>query len=126
MAVPSVPTVPPDLLRVVRRRDVRWVHLRRVHHRRDALRWVRPLRVVRRKAVRWDPRPRVVRRKPDLRARLLRAAPPVPLLRVVRRKADLPARRLEIAPQALRQTNRPSASRQQQRPPVPTRAPARR
>jgi len=93
VAVPSVPTVPPDLLRVVRRRDVPWAH-----HRRDALRWVRPLRVVRRKVVRWDPRPRVVRRKPDLQARLLRAAPPVPLLRVVRRKADLPARRLEIAP----------------------------
>lgn len=121
MAVPSVPTVPPDLLRVVRRRDVRWVHRRR-----DALRWVRPLRVVRRKVVRWDPRLRVVRLRVDLRARLLRAAPPAPRLRVVRRKADLPARRLEIAPQALRQTNRPSASRQQQRPPVPTRAPARR
>ena len=93
MAVPSVPTVPPDLLRVVRRRDVPWVH-----HRRDALRWVRPLRVVRRKDVRWAPRLRAVPRKPDLRGRLLRAAPPVPLRRVVRRKADLPARRLEIAP----------------------------
>ena len=35
---------------------------------------------------------------PTFGPRLLRAAPPVPLLRVVRRKADLPARRLEIAP----------------------------